>query len=75
MIKNSSSPNAKPPHTDAGGVAGPGGDVRKEGNYQIKLQQQEHDHYLHDHIQQQQTEGDDMLVLPSPFYLPESACR
>ena len=63
---NNSSPDAKRPRTDdAGGVAGPGGDVRKEDNVQTMLLQQEH-HYLHYHKRQQQTEGEDMRVLRSP---------
>ena len=32
MMVNNSSPDAKRPRTDAGGVAGPGGDVRKMGS-------------------------------------------
>ena len=61
---NNSSPDAKRPRTVAGGVAGPGGDVRKQGRVQTLLPQQEHHHYLHHH-KQQQTEGEDIRVLRS----------
>ena len=37
MMINNISPDAKRPRTDADGVAGPGGDVRKEGRVQTLL--------------------------------------
>ena len=64
-MNNSSSPYAKRPRTDAGGVAGAGG-VRKEDMVQTLLPQLEHQHYLRHHKQQQQTEGEDTWVLRTP---------
>ena len=67
MMINNSNPDAKRPRTDAGGVAGPGGDVRKEGSVQTVLPQQEHYHYLHHHKQQQQVKCEDIRMLRSLY--------
>ena len=75
MINNISSPDTKRLRTDAGGVVGSGGDVRKEGRVQIKLPRQEYHNYLHHHKQQQQTEGEDMRALPSPNFPPGIGMR
>ena len=47
MMNKNSSLDVKRPRTVAGGVAGLGGDVRKEGSVQTVLPQLEHHHYLH----------------------------
>ena len=68
MIFNSSNPDVKRPRTYSGGVAGLGGDARKDGRVQKMLPQQKHLHNLHHHMQHEQMEGEDL-----PIFLPESA--
>ena len=62
-----SSPDVKRPRTVAGGVAGPGGNVRKEGRVQTLLPQQELHHCLHHYKQEQRIEGENINVLRSPY--------